>query len=36
VIAVDGRGNISMSFNTAGMFRGAADSEGRFEVAIWD
>jgi beta-aspartyl-peptidase (threonine type) len=35
VIAVDGRGNISMTFNTAGMFRAAADSNGRFEVAIW-
>ena len=36
VIAVDGQGNISMSFNTAGMFRGAADSSGRFEVLIWE
>lgn len=35
VIAVDGKGNISMPFNTAGMFRAAADSDGRFEVAIW-
>jgi beta-aspartyl-peptidase (threonine type) len=36
VIAVDGKGNISMSFNTAGMFRGAADSSGRLEVSIWE
>jgi beta-aspartyl-peptidase (threonine type) len=35
IIAVDGRGNIAMPFNTAGMFRAAADSDGRFEVAIW-
>ena len=35
VIAVDGRGNISMSFNTAGMFRAAADSSGHHEVGIW-
>lgn len=35
VIAVDGRGNISMSFNTAGMFRAAADSSGHSEVGIW-
>jgi len=36
VIAVDREGTIAMVFNTAGMFRGAADSNGRFEVAIWD
>ena len=24
-----------MPFNTQGMFRGGADSGGRFEVAIW-
>lgn len=36
VIALDGRGNIAMEFNTGGMFRGAATSDGRSEVAIWD
>ncbi|MGD8374681.1 MAG: isoaspartyl peptidase/L-asparaginase [Acidobacteriota bacterium] len=36
VIAVDRQGNIVMRFNTEGMFRGAADSSGRFEVAIWE
>ena len=36
VIAVDRDGNIAMVFNTNGMFRGAADSSGRFEVAIWE
>lgn len=35
VIAVSRTGEIAMPFNTAGMFRGAADSAGRFEVAIW-
>jgi hypothetical protein len=25
-----------MIFNSEGMFRGAADSKGRFEVAIWE
>jgi beta-aspartyl-peptidase (threonine type) len=35
VIVVSHRGEIAMVFNTAGMFRGAADSEGRFEVGIW-
>jgi beta-aspartyl-peptidase (threonine type) len=36
IIAVDHDGNIAMVFNTGGMFRGAADSRGRFEVAIWE
>ena len=36
VIAVDAYGSISMPFNSQGMFRGAADAEGRFEVGIWD
>ena len=35
MIAVDRSGNIYMGMNTQGMFRGAADSEGRQEVAIW-
>ena len=36
VITVDRNGEIAMVFNTGGMFRGAADSGGRFEVAIWE
>jgi len=36
VIAVDRLGNIALVFNSEGMFRAAADSSGRFEVAIWD
>lgn len=36
VIAMDRSGNIALVFNTGGMFRGAADSTGRREVAIWD
>ncbi|TNE70591.1 isoaspartyl peptidase/L-asparaginase [bacterium] len=36
VICVDKFGNIAMPFNSAGMFRGAADSEGLFEVKIWE
>jgi L-asparaginase / beta-aspartyl-peptidase len=35
IIAVSREGEIAMPFNTSGMFRGAADSKGRFEVAIW-
>jgi len=35
VIVVDGQGAISMEFNTEGMFRGARDSGGRREVAIY-
>ncbi|MEM7784045.1 MAG: isoaspartyl peptidase/L-asparaginase [Planctomycetota bacterium] len=34
LIAVDKDGNIAMGFNTGGMARAAADSEGKFEV-IW-
>ncbi len=36
LIAIDCVGNISMMYNGEGMFRGCADSAGRFEVAIWD
>jgi L-asparaginase / beta-aspartyl-peptidase len=36
IVAVDRYGNISLTFNSPGMFRGAADSNGYFEVAIWD
>jgi len=35
VIAVDKDGNYAMEFNTSGMFRGAATSDGTFEVKIW-
>ncbi len=35
LIAVDAKGAIAMAFSTMGMYRGAADSEGRFEVKIW-
>ncbi len=36
IIGVAGDGSIAMVFNTRGMYRGAADSTGRFEVAIWE
>jgi beta-aspartyl-peptidase (threonine type) len=36
LIAVSKRGEIAMPYNSEGMFRGCADSGGRFEVAIWD
>ncbi len=36
LIALDADGNAVMAYNTIGMFRGAASSAGRFEVAIWD
>ncbi len=35
VIVVDATGNISMEFNTEGMFRAARDASGRNEVAIY-
>ena len=36
VIVVSNEGEIALVFNTTGMYRGAADSSGRFEVGIWD
>ncbi|MBI1291699.1 beta-aspartyl-peptidase [bacterium] len=36
LIAVDRHGNLSLPYNSVGMNRGAADSTGRFQVAIWD
>jgi beta-aspartyl-peptidase (threonine type) len=35
VIAIDSQGDIEMSFNTEGMFRGARDSNGRHELSIY-
>jgi beta-aspartyl-peptidase (threonine type) len=36
VIAVSRTGEIAMVWNSEGMFRAAADSNGRFEVGIWE
>lgn len=36
LISVDSLGNIAMPYNTTGMFRGAADSEGKHFAKIWD
>jgi len=36
LIAVGSDGSIALVFNSEGMFRGAADSSGRFDVAIWE
>lgn len=36
LIAVSNTGQVTMPFSTLGMFRGAADSDGRFQVAIWE
>jgi beta-aspartyl-peptidase (threonine type) len=35
LIAVDAHGRIVMQFSTEGMFRGARDSDGRREIAIY-
>jgi L-asparaginase / beta-aspartyl-peptidase len=35
VIALDAAGNIAMDFNSVGMFRGARDSRGRREIAMY-
>jgi beta-aspartyl-peptidase (threonine type) len=36
VIVVARSGEIALVYNSEGMFRGAADASGRFEVAIWE
>lgn len=36
LISVDRFGTIAFAYNSEGMYRGAADSDGRFEVAIWE
>ncbi|HMN41314.1 MAG TPA: isoaspartyl peptidase/L-asparaginase [Phycisphaerales bacterium] len=36
VIVISRTGEIAMIYNSEGMFRGAADSRGRFDVSIWD
>ncbi len=36
LIAVDKNGHIALPYNTEGMYRAAADSSGRFDVAIWE
>lgn len=36
LIAVGRDGSIVLEFNSPGMFRGAADASGRFEVGIWE
>lgn len=36
LIAVDRHGNLALPYNSEGMNRGAADSTGRFQVAIWE
>jgi beta-aspartyl-peptidase (threonine type) len=35
VIALDRNGNIAMDFNSVGMFRGARDSRGRRDIAMY-
>ncbi|MFC2102798.1 isoaspartyl peptidase/L-asparaginase family protein [Bacteroidota bacterium] len=35
IIAVDNSGNYALVFNTSSMLRGAANSDGLFEIAIW-
>lgn len=36
LIVVSKSGDVVMLFNSEGMFRGAADSTGRFEIGIWN
>lgn len=35
IVALDREGNVAMTFNTRGMYRGWADQDGRVEVAIY-
>lgn len=35
IVALDGEGNVVMTFNTSGMYRGFIDEEGRVETAIY-
>lgn len=35
VIAVDGKGNVTMPFNTSGMYRGSIDADGEVTTAIY-
>ncbi len=35
VIAIDGKGNIAMPFNTSGMYRGAIDTDGNLYIGIY-
>jgi hypothetical protein len=36
VVVVGRAGEIAILFNSTGMFRGAADATGRFELPIWE
>jgi len=36
LIAVSPRGDVALVFNSPGMYRGAADANGRFQIAIWE
>lgn len=36
VIAIDSRGHVAMPYNTEGMYRGTANSAGRFEVHVFE
>ncbi|NND62333.1 MAG: beta-aspartyl-peptidase, partial [Flavobacteriaceae bacterium] len=35
LIAVDAKGNITMPFNTEGMYRASKNSEGKIEIGIY-
>ena len=35
IIAIDPQGNISLTFNTAGMYRASVDTEGTVYVGIY-
>ena len=35
IIALDGKGNIALTFNTRGMYRASVDVEGNLKVGIY-
>jgi beta-aspartyl-peptidase (threonine type) len=36
LIALDAKGNVTMPFNTAGMYRGTVTSDGKIKVQIYN
>jgi beta-aspartyl-peptidase (threonine type) len=36
VIVLGAEGDVAFVFNTPGMYRGAADASGRFEIGVWE
>ena len=35
IVAIDNKGNVSMEFNTAGMYRASMNKEGELEIGLY-